>query len=255
MLISLVARARSTGLLPFVAPLQDLAQAIGRRVFPVSDLPIALLVKISSNYVKSGHHVEPDEVADFTALASNLALLKSRELTPWLDINDVEVEESPNLDASHELLQQFGPVVQMLATRSVDDVEMFARADYVATPSRQVEVVPSPSTCLSENLAIQLRLMRDRRPVEVPAPLFLRIETATRALRRSLKQLSPVSFRALLAGRRLDRRATVVYFLALLQMASREDAVVVMQSGPFEDIVLSPPPRREIGGGVFPVAT
>lgn len=67
----------------------------------------------------------------------------------------------------------------------------------------------------------------------------MRIERATQTIQESIRRLQCLSFAALIKEKRLDSRDSVIYFLAILDLAN-EKHVEVLQDRPFADIILKP---------------
>jgi chromatin segregation and condensation protein Rec8/ScpA/Scc1 (kleisin family) len=192
------------------------------------------------DYVNQSHLVDIEGVGEFAAIAASLALAKSQQLTPWLELvlpeSDVEFDGADDVRPS---ICTFDEVVQTLARRLAGQLESVPRAAYVEALPKDIVAVPLASALLAQALDAQLTAESARGGSRVPPPIFLRIEMATRALRQSLRRLSEVSFMAEIRERRLDRRAAVVYFLALLDLA-RTGSIQIRQAHPFQDIVLLP---------------
>ena len=225
----------------FIAPLAALVDMVRGRRVATADLPTASIAARVADYVNQVASVDIVEVAEFAAVTSSLALLKSRELTPWL-LHDA----GPELDLtaslkSNNTLASIDPITADLASRLTGHVESFPRVEYVEPHPREVVLAPLEPVMLRRALEGQLTAMASRLLRPVTAPIFLRIEVASRALQRSLRLLTEVSLWNVLRDDVIDRRAAVVYFLAVLDLA-RTRAIEVRQDGPFGDIVLTPGP-------------
>jgi segregation and condensation protein A len=223
----------------FLRPLLSLLDLLRSNKLPAGDVPTGPLSQRFHSYVNMDRPADPAGVAEFAAVASTLTLMKSRRLTPWLQDEDTATIELDSPRDRSSTVRDFEPITAALNARFLDGAEAFPRSDYVAGTSREIELGFLSTTSLGAALRSQLADAAARRLTHVPAPIFLRLEAATRAIQESIHRLARVSFRHMLENNALDRSAAVVYFLAVLELAKTR-VVDVYQDEPFDDIVLVP---------------
>ena len=221
-------------------PLVSLIELVRGHRYRPGDMPVGAIANTLHAYAASNPTIALADIGEFAATVSSLALLKSHELTPWLRQPEPSRDEAEMAtDRIDGTLQAFEPATQELTRRFLAGSEVFAQADFVEPCARTIEIVPLKSDLLTEAIRRQLADLGSRGVTHVPRPIFLRVEMATRALQRSLRHLRSVSFRSIVANGGLDRRATVVYFLAVLELA-RKQTIHIRQTCPFDDLVLVP---------------
>jgi chromatin segregation and condensation protein Rec8/ScpA/Scc1 (kleisin family) len=223
----------------FIKPLISLLDLVRARKVEILDVPTAPISQSVARYVEWQSSNDLFDIGEFAVAASSLTLLKSRELTPWLFIDEVDLLEDPSfrpspLEGNSETIAK---AAAFLSEQLVNGRESFTRGDYVDPYPREIIGLPLSPAVLGHALDGQIAAAAARGAARVPLPVFMRIELATRALQRSLRQLREVSFLGMLRERRIDRRSAVVYFLAVLDMA-RQGVADVRQGLPFDDIVL-----------------
>src|SRR5579872_1360474 len=153
-----------------------------------------------------------------------------------MDVVDVEVSGLARSIRSDDL-NTFDQAVMDLSGRLSEGAECFSRQDYVGGADPVDVHKPIAAAQLRRAFDEQLQSAGMRRQARIPPPIFLRVEMAIRSLQDSLRRLRGFTFGTLLRDLSLDRRGTVVYFLAILDLA-RKGLIVVEQERPYDDIRL-----------------
>ena len=230
--------ARRRGVLDsLIHPLIALLDLVRNRKLTSDEVPLAPLAVVGHDYVKRASSLPVDEVGELASALSSLLLVKSRELTPWLEraeLDDlsvrVKVRDAHAVDSLQSTLLD-------LDHRVRQGIEGFPRLDFVEGARRQELPVTLAAGHLRKAYAEQLQAATIRDRAKIPPPMFLRVEMAIKSLRHSLRRLRTFSFAILIREQGLDRRTTVVYFLAVLDLA-RKGLIEVRQDTPFQDLLL-----------------
>ncbi|HZT95706.1 MAG TPA: hypothetical protein VFB34_02600 [Chloroflexota bacterium] len=219
------------------APLDAIVELVRERLLPLPRVPLAALASFCRRYVNH----DPGDVAavgQVAATIAQLALIKSRRLLPDLDAQRATEEEGAirQRATGSEMLSRYEPLLYVLSDNLDREWESFRASGNRPTATLPVVRQPLSPARLSSAYLLQTQ-EATRRSARLTPPVFLRLEAATRALRRSLGRLRQLSFWDVVTENRLDRRARVVYFLAVLELA-RQDSAVVEQRSPFGDILI-----------------
>lgn len=224
----------------FSGPLGVLLESIERRDLEITKVSLAAVAEDFLRYIGQTK-VPPEELADFLLVASRLIYLKSRELMPYLRLD----EEEQGVDALAEQLRiyrEFAAAAtklegQYMRSILVDRPHVKLRQDvpkFVApegiTADRLAEVYRNVLKKLEPFLALTQTSMERVKSVEE------RIEE----LESALTARASMSFQDIvqIAPRKID---VVMSFLALLELL-RRNIVKVAQTDPWGDIVIH---RRE----------
>jgi segregation and condensation protein A len=218
--------------------LVHLIEFLRARFIRPEEVPVGALALSFRSYVKSEQTLDVNDVAEFAVLTSQLALLKSRTLLPVLEWEEEDLASSFGADVDRDAtIEPYLPAIDLLSARLDRSCETFSRLEHTLPPQREVTAMPIPVQRLSVAFKNQVQEAINRHVARVTPPSFIRVEVAARSLRLSLKRVAMVSLIRLIRETRLDRRAIVVYFLAVLEVA-RDGYIGVHQEGPFKDIVL-----------------
>lgn len=220
----------------FIAPLAHLLDLIRARKLKPQEVPAGQITEAFGAQLEISPSIDLVDIGEFAAIAAHLLLFKSRELAPFLSGNEEE-PPVPHASRGPGELSAFDQTVQSLARRHAAVLESFARAEYAEPPRREVELLPINPVRLASAFDVQMTVATEQGIRTIPPPIFLRLEMATRMLRQSLLKLRRLSLVAMIREDKLDRAATVVYFLAVLDLA-RTGTVEVWQKSAFADILL-----------------
>ncbi len=221
----------------FSGPLGLLLDLIEKKEFEITKVSLA---KVAEEYLQ---HLETNEVpgaelADFLLVASRLIYLKSRELIPYLHIED-EDEGVDKLEDQLRLYREYAAAARELEERYLK-ARMFVRP-YVKSKLTQLpSAVPvtnvTPATLQELYQTILKRLQPFFALQEASMERVKSVEERLEELTEALRGKISMSFKEVVrsAGSKMD---VVVSFLALLELLRRR-AVRAEQTGAFEDIHL-----------------
>ena len=217
----------------FEGPLSLLSELIDSQKLPITQVSLAHVADDFLAYLDS-HDVPPDELADFLLVASRLIYLKSRELMPYLRI-DEEENAVGNLEEQLRIYREFVAASQKLEAQ-------FMLTPMVARPfvrlAQEQKFTPAPNVT-KHNLVDAFRVILKRLE-----PFFALRQTSMDRVKSVEERLSEMMdavksrvsmrFHEVVAGAK-SKADVVVSFLALLELLRRR-IVKVSQKGGFGDI-------------------
>lgn len=222
----------------FSGPLALLLDLIERQELPIADVSLAKVADDFLRYVDE-HNVPSDELADFLLVASRLIYMKSRELMPYLRI-DEEDAAAAKLEDQLRLYQEFVAVSVKLEERYGNRV-MYRRPE-VRSVRRddQVSFLPPKTLVVSSLQETFQSLLKRLEPFfalqETSMERVKSVEERMDELKSVLASRAGIRFRDVVA-RAGSRVEIVVSFLALLELLRRKH-IVATQEHHDADIVL-----------------
>ncbi len=220
----------------FSGPLALLLDLIERKEFAITDISLKAVADEYVAYLNS-HEVPSDELADFLLIAARLIYLKSRELMPYLRV-DEEDQGVAKLEDQLRLYREFAAAAEKLDERYMH-FALYARrgvrtqrAPQFAPPTG---LVPVALTDAFRAVLVRLEpfFALQRTSIERVASVEERIE----ALCNALRSKASMRFRDVVAGAG-SKVEIVVSFLALLELLRRR-SITVSQQAQWGDIVIS----------------
>jgi segregation and condensation protein A len=221
----------------FSGPLGLLLELIEKEELEITKVSLA---KVAEEYLKhlEDHEVPGDELADFLLVASRLIYLKSRELMPYLRL-DEEEESADKLQDQLRLYREYAAAARELEERYLK-AQMFVRP-YVKP--KVVEVVvftPATNVTLTGLQELYQSILKRLQPFfslqEASLERTKSVEERLEELTEALRSKAAMSFTEVIHGAQ-SKMEVVVSFLALLELLRRR-AVKAEQSGSFSDILL-----------------
>lgn len=220
----------------FSGPLGLLLELLDARKLTITDVALA---NIAEEYLARLESVKvaPEEMADFLLIAARLIYLKSRELMPYLRLDD----EEEHIDQLEEQLRLYRLFVE--AAQRIDDQFKNAQRSF-ERPFARRRVDLQPSFAPADNVTIDgLRgafrgLLKRLEPFFVLQQVSMErvksVEERIEELTEALKTRTTMKFQDVVSGaqRKMD---VVVSFLALLELARRQ-LISVKQSG--QDVLI-----------------
>jgi chromatin segregation and condensation protein Rec8/ScpA/Scc1 (kleisin family) len=225
------------GLRSLVDPFVSLLDLVRAKRFDIRTFPAARSARSAHHYVKQASNGDLGDIGELSATMSLLLLMKSRELTPWLIDDDFDSLPGMRPSRSSSAISILEPGIIGLHSRLEAGLESVPRMDYVGGAQRWESLKPLIPEVLRVAYEAQVEAQRSRQMARVAPNLFIRVETAIRSVTDSLRRLRSFTFFRLVRENSLDRRAAVMYFLAILDLA-RTGTVRVQQDAPFEDMML-----------------
>jgi segregation and condensation protein A len=208
----------------FEGPLDLLLHLIKKNEINIYDIPIALISRQYLEYVDLMKHLNLELAGEFLVMAATLTQIKSRMLLPKEESPEEAEAEDPRAELVRRLLeyQRYKEVAESLEEREVVWREVFQRAPAPEPAGDPEEVRLSPALevglfDLVGALQKVLERLPSRKALEFQAEEFSVKDKISLILDRLDKE-ERVSFSALFEGM-VSRRAVVVTFLALLELA------------------------------------
>ncbi len=198
------------------------------------------LAKVADEYLKyiEEHDVPSTELADFLLVASRLIYLKSRELMPYLRI-DEEDAAAAKLEDQLRLYQEFIAVAAKLEERYLTQA-MYRRGAQVARRKAQGEFVPAKNVSITTLFEAFQGVLKRLEPFfalqETSMERVKTVEERMDELKAALATRANIRFRDVVAnaGSKVE---IVVSFLALLELLRRKH-IVATQAAHGEEIHL-----------------
>ncbi len=220
----------------FSGPLGLLLELLDKRELEITDVALA---DIADEYLArlESAKVAPEEMADFLLIAARLIYLKSRELMPYLRLDDEE-EQVDQLEEQLRLYRLFVEAAERIDAKFSDPQRSFER------PFARIRVDQQPTFAPADNVTVDgLRgafsgLLKRLEPFFVLQQVSMErvksVEERIEELTGALKTRATMKFQDMVSGaqRKMD---VVVSFLALLELARRQ-LISVKQSG--QDVMI-----------------
>lgn len=214
----------------FSGPLGLLLELLDKRELEIKDVNLA---KVADEYLERLEHedVLPEEMADFLVVASRLIYLKSRELLPFLHLDDEE-EKVEELEDQLRLYRLFAEAADHLEAQFLKPEKAYLRP-YTKTLVEVEEAFYPAENITLENLHQAFRsLLKRMEPFfalqEVSMQRVKSVEERLDELKGAMTTRAKMSFRDVIAGAH-SRVEVVVSFLALLEMMRRHIVKVKQQ--------------------------
>ena len=221
------------------------------------DIRTVRLGDLAAAYLEALATLEGDRLASvsaFVAIASQLILIKSRELLPRQPVPPAATvdEPDPEADLRARLLvyRAFRDAGLTLGVRAAAGFRVVRREPGVALAAGRAGAAPPAGppldpARLATALAGLLRVIPP--PPPPPETLGRTITLAERAavIRAAIAAAGPVVLQDLIRGVR-DRVLVAVTFMAVLELVRRRE-VAVVQDEPWGPITVSPAPGRPVG--------
>ncbi len=220
----------------FEGPLDLLLRLIERAALPINEISLVEVTDQFLEHVRLIGGIDPESLADFTAIGARLVLLKSRSLLPRPATPD-EDEEVEDLVTRLREYQVAKEAARQLDERRKSNDRSYARSAFV-------KLLPNsaPAPLAKQDAGNLVRALR-RRLTIVPEPPRL-ISAKTRLSIRVVLEQVLTKVRpgqrwqfAHLAGLNADREETMTTFLALLVLVRRR-VFDAEQDEPFGSIEL-----------------
>jgi segregation and condensation protein A len=223
-----------------------LALVEGRRL----DVRTVRLGELAGAYLEALATLEGDRlgnVSAFVAIASQLILIKSRELLPRPPLLPPATVDEPDPEADLRarlvLYRAFRDAGQALGDRAASGLRLVRREPAVALEAGRAGAAPPAGPPLDPGLlagALTDLLRVVPPPPPPPETLGRTITLVERAaiIRAAIAEAGPIVLQDLLRGVR-DRVLVAVTFLAVLELVKRRE-VAVGQDEPWGPIVVSP---------------
>ncbi len=241
-------------------PLGLLLALVEARRFDVMTVPLGALAEAYLDAIGGLGDDRLGNLSAFVAVASQLILIKSRELLPRPPVAAIPLDEEPDAEAALRArlvaYRAFRDAADRLAGPAAAGRQAVRREPALAVAAARAGAVEPLPPRLDPALLVGAldRLAVIAPPLAPPSEAFPRtITLAERAelIREALSAAGPLVLQELLAGVR-DRVVIAVTFLAMLELVKRRE-VSVEQDAPWGPIIVRAVPRANgpepAGGG------
>lgn len=221
----------------FSGPLGLLLELIEREELEITKVSLA---KVAEEYLVhlETHDVPSDELADFLLVASRLIYMKSRELMPYLKI-DEEEDGVDRLQDQLRLYQEYAAAARELEARYLKS-RMYVRPYVKPKQTQQPGFVPATNATPEVLKELYQTILKRLQPFfalqEASMERTKSVEERLEELTEALRSKASMSFKEVVHGAK-SKMEVVVSFLALLELLRRR-AVKAEQTGAFSDIQL-----------------
>ncbi|QDT67595.1 Segregation and condensation protein A [Planctomycetes bacterium MalM25] len=232
-------------------PLDLLLYLVKKAELPIAELPLADVTMQYLEHVAVLEKLDPDAVGDFLDVASLLLEIKSREVLPAAEaeeigepIDDAAIESPSDLVQRLLEFKEYRDAANQLESLRVDWSKRYARA---AVAPRREAIDPSERPIegveLWDLVSAFARVMRERLEPEPETtlyndetPVHVHMERIDRQLREAG---GPTPFEDLFADDRVHKTTLVGVFLAVLELVRYRHALA-LQTERYGPIVLQP---------------
>lgn len=222
----------------FSGPLGLLLELLDKKELEIKDVALAEIADDYLNYLEN-HEVETVELADFLLIASRLIYLKSRELMPYLRVDDEE-EAVSNLEDQLRLYRMFVESAEKLEEIYASKSGMYKRPF--------VKIKPKVSSGFSAPDGVNVESLRDSFNwiLKKLEPFFALQEASIERIKSVEERISELTgaitsrasirFAEVLKGAN-SRPEVVVSFLALLELVRRQVVRVSQKRGEHDILI------------------
>jgi segregation and condensation protein A len=222
----------------FKGPLGLLLELLDKKELEITTVALGKIADDYLNYLDQTE-VASEELADFLVVASRLIYLKSRELMPYLRI-DEEEDEVASLEDQLRLYRMFAESAERLGGR-FSDISMLYRRPFVKvkTKTEQVEFL-APENVHAGSLqgafqAILKRLAPFFALQQASIERVKSVEERLEELRGAIETRAKMTFKDVVRSAK-SKPEVVVSFLALLELIRRQ--IVRASQGKDRDIII-----------------
>jgi segregation and condensation protein A len=221
----------------FEGPLDLLLHLIERQELDITQVSLAQVTNQYVDYLAQLSERDPDNLADFLAVAAKLLLIKSRVLLPQPPSTALPEEEGEDLVRQLIEYKKYKE-----AARRLEELEALGRQSYIRVGAPQVMGGNTDLTgvTLDDLLAAVRQVYAIKPPIAsvngAVSPVSISIADQMALIDQETDQGQSVSFVRMLQ-RASSRVEIIVTLLALLEMV-KQLRVTVRQTGPFGDIVI-----------------
>ncbi|MFA5318346.1 MAG: segregation/condensation protein A [Patescibacteria group bacterium] len=221
----------------FNGPLDLLVQMIDDDKLDINDVSLGKIADQFVNYIKNNPDINPEEVADFLAVAAKLLLIKSKTLLPYL-IREEEEEEIKDFANQLKIYKDF-----LEASKKIEEILEERKFMYAREFNKKMlteNVVFYPPKNVNKTILraafkeIIGRLKIEEKIEENNLEKAVSIEDKMLKIQNLLKKINSLSFNSLLEEQ-ITKIDIIVSFLAMLELM-KQRSVIVEQGELFESI-------------------
>lgn len=221
----------------FDGPLYLLLELIESQELPITEVSLA---QVTDAYLKhiNEHQVEPSELADFLVVATKLLLIKSREILPIQDVEEVEGDVS-SLALQLRLYKEFVDASKHLESLFDGPRQSFvrAKANVIKVEELQVDESLNSQSLNDAFAALIKRLEPFFRLQQTAMERVVSVKERLREIHDAVLSRSRLLFSEVV-GKNQSRVDIVVSFLALLELM-KQGVISAVQKNTFNDIEIT----------------
>lgn len=221
----------------FEGPLELLLDLIEKEKLSISEISLARVAEEYIAHVRSLEQIDPEQLAEFLVVASQLMLIKSRSLLPNLSFS--EEEEQPAEELEHRLAEyrKFRERATLLKKLEAARKPIFVRDAYLAFAP---VFFPPPHLALGD-LTNAFRtflaaLPKIEKLIEEKMKRVISLEERMAQIRSLVQGAVERAFSDIVKGS-AGKVDIIVSFLAILEL-TKQKLVDVSQKGAFSDIMV-----------------
>ena len=222
----------------FEGPLDILLELIQKKELSINEISLAKVTDEFVGYLKTLEAeggINPEQLAEFLVIASQLLLIKSRSLLPQFQVSREEEESAAELEHRLREYQKMKELAQELKHMSQGGPKSFSREAYAGkTPVFFPPKDLSSSTLAGAFANILAAIPKIEKLVEEKMLKIISLEEKIKELRFALQEKVERAFSELVGGAK-EKVEIIVSFLALLEL-TRQKLISVEQRGLFADI-------------------
>jgi len=226
----------------FEGPLDLLLELIGREKLSISEISLARVTEEYMQYLKALGEIDPEALAEFLVVASELLLIKSRSLLPSLQLTreeETSIEELERRLAEYQEIRNLARTLKNMETRRATILSREGwhgmKVFFYPPSGLTLEKLKSVFIAILESLPQAEKLAEDK------IRRIISLEEKMKQMKEMLQGVIERAFSEMVRGAK-DKLEVIVSFLAMLELASQK-LLDVRQEKPFEDIVVRRVPR------------
>lgn len=211
----------------FQGPLDLLLRLIDEEKLKITDISLA---KVADQYLQfiENNRVPAEQISEFLVVASNLLLLKSKEILPDLELSIEEEQDLEGLKKRLEIYQSFKKLAQDLRKQIITNQYCLKREIWFSQ-----RVIFTPPIIKIENLtAIYQGLIQEFKPSvhldQSQVSRVISLKEKIDFIKSLLVRRIEMSFKRICS--RGDREERIVSFLAILELLRRRKISVIQDS-------------------------
>ena len=221
----------------YQGPLDVLLQLIEQEQLAITEISLARIAESFIKHLEKVEQLYPEELADFLVIATRLLYIKSRELLPYLMVEDDE--PATNLAEHLRMYKEFRDAAAVLETRLTTG--QYACVRPVSLARLEVVEFNPPAAVAGHDLRefYEGVVARLETIIKIPQAAIRKaasLKDKVVALYSALQQHKSLQFSDLISDG-ADRINIVLTFLAILELV-KQDSVTVEQNQSYSDILI-----------------
>ena len=221
----------------FEGPLELLLELIEKEKLSISEISLARVAEEYIAHVRSLERIDPEQLAEFLVVASQLMLIKSRSLLPNIPFSEEEEQSGEELGQRLAEYQKFRDRAALLKKLESARKPIFVRDAYLAFAP---VFFPPPQLALGD-IASAFRtflaaLPKIEKLIEEKMKRVISLEERMAQIRSLVQSAVERAFSDIVKGS-AEKVDIIVSFLAILEL-TKQKLVDVHQEGAFADIMV-----------------